>query len=68
MAGPVGLPGDQRNRLDEDALGLLGVAAQVLDHHLHRDMRLIDLPAVVIRHHGHRGIGQLRFARALGLP
>ena len=40
---------------------------EIGDDHLHGHVGLVDLPAVVVGDHGHRGVGDLGLAGALGL-
>ncbi len=66
--GQFGCGGNLRQHLGDDRFGHRGVLHQVGDHHLHGDVRLVVLPAVVVGDHRHRRVGDLRFPAAFGLP
>jgi hypothetical protein len=61
------LSGDLRNDFGDDGFRRGGVLRHVGDDHLHRHVRLVHLPAIVVRDHRHRRVGDLCLARTLGL-
>ena len=62
--GPVGIRGITVARI---FLAVSALASKMPDYGLRRDRLLLDLPAIVIRDHGHRGESDFRFSRELGL-
>src|SRR5439155_977026 len=66
VTGTSRLLWDPRDHAPNDFLSLGGIALKVGNHHLDGHMRLIHFPAVVIRHHRHRRVGDLGLARAFG--
>ena len=67
VAGPVRLGRNLRNRPRYNRLRQRGIFVKVFNDHFNRHMRLVHLPAVIVGDHGQRGVGDLRFPRALGL-
>ena len=67
MAGPIGrFNGNAWQHIGEHGLGSGGVAIEVIDHHLHGHVGFVDFPTIIISDHRHGGVGDLRFACALG--
>ena len=50
----------------DEAARLFGVGDQHLDHLIDRDVVVVGMPAIVIRHHRDDGVGQFRLAGELG--
>ena len=67
MTRPARFIGNLRQHPGDDRFGHGGVPIQVGDYHLHRDVRLVLLPAIVVRDHRHRGVSDLGLAATLGL-